>query len=82
VLVEVQCQAERSALELEQLVDRHAGKARDACDAIAHLEHPTYLGLLQARFEASRFFRIAAAMWDVSIVNSDMVCLSRLWPVA
>ena len=43
VLVEVQREAERAALELEQLVDRGVGQARDAGDAVADLEDATDL---------------------------------------
>ena len=38
VLVEVQREAERAVLELEQLVDRGAGQARHAGDAVADLD--------------------------------------------
>ena len=43
LLVEVQREAERAALELEQLVDRGVGKARHAGDAVADLEDPADL---------------------------------------
>ena len=48
VLVEVQREAERAALELEHLVDRGLGEAGDAGDAVAHLEHLADVGLRRA----------------------------------
>ena len=44
LLVEVQGQATDAALELEQLVDAHAGEARDGGDAVADLDDPADLG--------------------------------------
>ena len=43
VLVEVEGEAQRAVLELEQLVDRRAGQARDPGDAVAHLDDPADL---------------------------------------
>ena len=43
VLVEVEGQAERAVLELEQLVDRGAGQAGDPGDAVADLDDATDL---------------------------------------
>ena len=43
VLVEVEGQAERAVLELEQLVHRRAGQARHPGDAVAHLDDPADL---------------------------------------
>ena len=51
VLVEVQREAERAALELEQLVDRGVGQAGDAGDPVADLEHPPDAGLVERRRE-------------------------------
>ena len=48
LLVEVQREAERAALELEQLVDRGVGQAGDAGDAVADLEDAADLGLSTA----------------------------------
>ena len=48
-LVEVQREAERAALELEQLVDRGVGQAGDARDAVADLEHAADLRRLDRR---------------------------------
>ena len=49
LLVEVQGEAERATLELEQLVDCSVGQARHTGDAVADLEDPPDLGLFQAR---------------------------------
>ena len=51
VLVEVQRQPEETALELEELVDRGAGQARDAGDTVAHFEDPAELLLFERRRE-------------------------------
>ena len=52
LLVEVEGQSQRAALELDQLVDRALGKAGDAGDAVAHLDDPPDLLLGQRRGEA------------------------------
>ena len=52
VLFEVQREAERAALELEQLVDRRVGQPGDTRDAVADLEHATDLLALDRRLEA------------------------------
>ena len=52
LLVEVQREAERAVLELEQLVDRGVGQARDAGDAVADLEHAA--DLVRARASGSK----------------------------
>ena len=49
LFVEVQRQAQRAVFELEQIVHRGAGQTRDACDAVADLEHATDLGDLDRR---------------------------------
>ena len=49
VLVEVERQAERAALELEQLVDGGVGQARDAGDAVTDLDDATDRRLLDRR---------------------------------
>ena len=51
VLVEVQREAERAALELEQLVDRGLGQPGDAGDAVADLEHPADARRVERRRE-------------------------------
>jgi hypothetical protein len=52
LFVEVESQAQRAALELEDLVDRRVGQARHSGDAFADLEHAPDLGLLDTRAEA------------------------------
>ena len=44
LLVEVEREAQGAVFELEQLVDRGVGQARDAGDAVADLEDATDLG--------------------------------------
>ena len=51
LLVEVQREAERAALELEHLVDRGARQAGDARDAVTHLEHAADLRLVDRGLE-------------------------------
>jgi hypothetical protein len=48
VLVEVEREALHAALELQQLVHRHVGKAGDARDAVADLGDTAHLLLLEA----------------------------------
>ena len=50
-LVEVQREAERATLELEELVDRGVRQTRDACDAVTDLEDAPDLVLGQGRRE-------------------------------
>ncbi len=49
VLVQVEGEAERATVELEQLVDRHVGKAGDTGDAVAHLFDVAHLLALDGR---------------------------------
>ncbi len=51
LLLEVQREPERAALELEQLVDGRVRKARDARDAVADLEHTPDLRAVDGRPE-------------------------------
>ena len=52
VLVEVQCESDRAAFELEEFVHADIGKARHASDTVAHLEHSADLGRLKFGFES------------------------------
>ena len=52
LLVEVERQAERAVLELEQLVDRGVGQARTPGDAVADLEDAADLRGLDVGLEA------------------------------
>ena len=68
LLVEVQGEAERAALELEHLVDRGLGQARDAGDAVADFEHAADVRLLEGRRERR----------DVLTQRrGDLVCVDR-----
>ncbi len=49
LLVEVEREADDAGLELEQLVDRGVGKARDAGDAVADLDDAADLGQARRR---------------------------------
>ena len=77
LLVEVQRQAERAALELEQLVDRRVREARHAGDAVADLDDPADLGRLGLGENPSRFLRRAAVMSSGLNVSSAMCSFIR-----
>ena len=75
LLVEVQGQAERAALELEQLVDRGVGQAGDAGDAVADLDDPADLLALEAGLVALQVLAqdggdVVGAEVEVGVVRS------------
>ena len=76
VLVEVQREAERAALELEQLVDRGVGQAGDARDAVTDLEHLSDAGLVERRRErVDVLAERRRDLVDESMVSSGMTFL-------
>ena len=78
VLVEVQGQAERAVLELEQLVDAALGQAgrRGRCRRRPRATRPTVRGLERRLRSPSRFFWSAAVMSAVLMVSSAMAVVS------
>ena len=81
VLVEVEREPERSALELEQLVHRGLGESGDAGDAVADLEHAADLRRLERGRE--RLDVLAQRRGDLVGVDRELrhlALLSRRWP--
>ena len=61
-----------AVLELEQLVDRRVGQARDAGDAVADLDDPADLGRSSRGLEALEVLASAAVMSAALMVSSAM----------
>ena len=81
LLVEVQGEADGAVLELEELVDRGVGQARDAGDAVADLEDAPDLadtdtsGLKPSRFLPERGGDVVGV--DVEARSHVVLCLRR-----
>ncbi len=69
-LFEVQREAERAVLELEQFVDGRVGQTRDTGDAVADLEDAPTWEIDMSGLKPSRFRLRTSAMSAVLIVSS------------